>query len=322
MRTVARLLIVTALGTSLLAQTRFRTGTAAVRVDVLVTNRNQPVSGLTADAFELRDNGVLQRITDVSREALPLNLICVLDLSGSVEGAPLAHLRDAMLAVINALGERDRAALVTFTERLRLHTPLTSDRQRLRELVAGVKAGGATSVIDAAFAGLALREADNGRTLMLLFSDGRDTASWFPARAVLDAARRTDVVVYPVTLEARVAGPIVNRSVALPSVANRLRSDELGWIRAGEQLLEAFADETGGRVVHADDERRLRSTFIDVLAEFRQRYVLSYTPAGVSDESWHTIDVRLKGRSGQVKARRGYLAAPVSSDAASKAPRR
>jgi Ca-activated chloride channel homolog len=310
MRTVARLLIVTALGTSLLAQPRFRAGTAAVRVDVLVTHRNQPVTGLTAGDFDLRDNGVLQRITDVSREALPLNLICVLDVSGSVEGAPLAHLKDGMLAVVDALGDRDRAALVTFTERLQLHTSLTSDRQRLRELVAGVHARGATAVIDAAFAGLALREADDGRTLMLLFSDGRDTASWFSARAVLDAARRTDVVVYPVTLEIRLAGPAVKF----------IGSDELGWIRGGERLLEAFADETGGRVVHADNERGLRSTFTGVLAEFRQRYVLSYTPAGVSDESWHTIDVRLKGRSGQVKARRGYFAAPISPGAASKAP--
>jgi VWFA-related protein len=322
MRAIALALIVSAVGTSLAAQTRFKTGTAGVRVDVLVTNRNRPVTGLTASDFELRDNGVLQQITDVSRETLPLNLICVLDLSGSVEGSPLAHLKEAMLAVIDALAERDRAALVTFTERLQLHAPLTSDRQRLRQLVARVSAGGATSVIDAAFAGLALREADPGRSLMLLFSDGRDTASWLSAKAVLDAARRTDVVVYPVTLQIRLAGPAVNLSTPQSSIASRQRSDELAWIRAGERLLEAFADETGGRVVRADDARGLRSTFIDVLSEFRQRYVLSYTPDGVSDESWHSIDVRLKGRSGQVKARRGYLAAPVSSDAASKAPQR
>jgi Ca-activated chloride channel homolog len=319
MRAVALVLIVGVCGGSLIAQTpRFTAGTAAVRVDVLVTHRNRPLTGLTVSDFELRDNGVLQRITDVSRETLPLNLICVFDVSGSVEGAPLAHLKDAMLAVIDALADRDRAALITFTWRVQLHSPLTSDRQRLRELVAEVKAGGATAVIDAAFAGLALREADEGRTLMLLFSDGRDTVSWFSARAVLDAARRTDVVVYPVTLEDRF-GPIFNRP--LPSVIERQRSDEIGWIHAGERLLEAFADETGGRVVHADGERDLRSTFIAVLSEFRQRYVLSYTPTGVSDDSWHAIDVRLKGRSGQVKARRGYLATPITG-AASKAPRR
>ncbi len=320
MRAVALVLIVTACGASLFAQARFKAGTAAVRVDVLVTQRNHPVTGLTAADFELRDNGVLQRITDVSHETLPLNLICVFDMSGSVEGSPLAHLKDAMLAVIDALADRDRAALVTFTQRVELHAALTNDRQRLRELVAGVKAGGATAMIDAAFAALALREADEGRTLMLLFSDGRDTASWFSARAVLEAARRTDVVVYPVTLENRVTGPSFSGSVL--SAIDRLRTDEAGWIRTGERLLDAFADETGGRVVRANDERALRSTFINVLSEFRQRYVLSYTPTAVSDESWHTIDVRLKGRSGHVKARRGYLAASLSSGAASKAPRK
>ena len=105
-----------AAGASLLAQTpRFTSSAAGVRVDVLVTHRNKPVIGLVARDFELRDNGVVQRITDVSYEALPLNVICVLDLSGSVKGRPLAQLKDAMLALIGALGERDRAALVTFT---------------------------------------------------------------------------------------------------------------------------------------------------------------------------------------------------------------
>jgi len=318
MRALALTLIGIAATSSLLAQTRFTSGTAAVRVDVLVTHRNQPVTGLTAADFELRDNGVLQRITDVSQETLPLNVICVIDLSGSMSGGPLAQLKDATLAVVDALDQLDRAALVTFTQRLRLHAPLTGDRERLRALIARVEAGGATSVIDAAFAGLALREADDGRTLMLLFSDGRDTASWLTARAVLDAARRTDVVIYPVTLAVYIPAPTVNRSGF--STADPRQAQAVAIAEVGERLLKAFADETGGRLVYANNEATLRSTFIHVLSEFRQRYVLSYTPDGVSGESWHTVDVRLKGKSGQVKARRGYFATAISRDAASKAP--
>ena len=75
-----------------------------------------------------------------------------------------------------------------------------------------------------------------------------------------------------------------------------------------ERLLDTLADDTGGRVVYASDESALESTFLSVLQEFRQRYVLSYTPEGVSTTGWHTIEVKLKGRSGDVRARRGYFA--------------
>jgi VWFA-related protein len=308
--------IVLAAGSALFAQTpRFTTGTAAVRVDALVMQRNKPVTGLKAADFELRDNGVVQTITDVSYESLPINVICVLDLSGSVRGRPLDQLKDATLAMLNALGGRDRAALVTFSERLFLHTPLTGDRDRLRGLISKVESGGATSMIDAAFAALTLRESDDGRTLMLLSSDGRDTASWLAASVVLDAARRSDVVIYPVTVKVKPSMPMATSAMGSPAMMRRRISEY-----AGERLLDAFADETGGRVSYAEDEGELRVTFASVLAEFRQRYVLSYTPSGVSGDNWHTLDVRLRGRSGQVKARRGYFADPVSRGEAAKAP--
>jgi len=300
-------LVACAAGATLVAQTaRFTTGVAAVRVDVLVTDRGRPVTGLARTDFELRDNGVAQAVTDVSSETLPLNLLCVLDLSGSVTGVPLANLKDGLRALIDALAPADRAALVTFSQRLQLHTRLTGDKALLRTLVQGVTSGGSTSVIDAAFAGLALREADEGRTLMLLFSDGRDTTSWLTARTVLEAARRTDVIVYPVTvLVTNVMNMIVSRPndpvSVMPSVRFLPGSDE------GLRLLDAFADDTGGRLFYAEGQGTLRKTFLDVLAEFRQRYVLSYTPRGVTSDGWHTIEVKLRGRRGQVKARRGYF---------------
>jgi VWFA-related protein len=301
----------------LLAQRpRFSAGTAAVRVDVLVTQRNQPITGLTARDFELRDNGVLQQIRDVSDETLPLNVIGVLDLSDSVAGEPLAQLKQATLAVIDALGDKDRAALVTFSERLQLLSPLTGDKTRLRAVVDSVEARGATSVIDAAFAGLALRESDEARTLMLLFSDGRDTTSWLTARAVLEAARRSDVVIYAVTFGVNVA----MLTSAQSGMFARARRDAVEREHLGERLLEAFAEETGGRLVYADGERSLRPTFVQVLSEFRQRYVLSYSPTDVSGEGWHTLTVSLRGKSGQVKARRGYFASPVTRAGEAKAP--
>ena len=265
---------------TLVQPAQFKSRAAAVRVDALVTDGRRPVIGLTAKNFELRDNGVLQTITALDHQTLPLNIIAVLDVSRSVAGAPLGQLKRAYLSVIDALAQDDRSALISFSNRVELHSGLTGDGARLRALVDGLQSGGATSLFDATIAALALREADQGRTLVILLSDGRDTSSWLTGRKAVDAARRTDVVLYPVTI--RVSG-------------------------AAARVLNALADETGGRVVYARDEAALASTFLTVLKEFRQRYVLSYAPTGVSDDGWHSIEVKLRGKSGEVRARRGYF---------------
>ena len=269
-----------------------------MRVDALVTDGKRPVGGLTAANFELKDNGVTQRITEVQYESLPLNVICALDVSSSVSGEPLARLKTALAALIDALADRDRAALLTFSGAVSLHSPLTNDRPRLRALSAQMTAGGTTSFYDAAFAGLALREADNGRTMLLLFSDGDDTSSWLPARKLIAAARQADVVVYPVTIP---TAPTFGRG-------NDSFNDHVKVADPAQRLLEALAADTGGRVFFARDDDSLTQTFLSVLAEFRQRYVLTYEPTGVAPGGWHDLDVKLKGKSGQVRSRRGYFA--------------
>jgi VWFA-related protein len=295
-------------------QTRFTTGTAAVRVDVLVTDGNKPVTGLTAANFELRDNGIPQPVADFSRETLPLNVIGVLDVSGSVSGEPLRRLKQGMTSLVDALNGKDRAALVTFSERLRIHSSLTEDRARLRSLVEGVTAGGATAFFDATFAGLALRETDAGRTLLLLFSDGIDTASWLTAQKVVETASRTDVVIYPVTVRSGSMIPTANMpSLYRQNIVPSMHSEQGFREQQARRILEALADASGGRVVFADAQRPLSETFVEVLSEFRQRYVLSYSPSGVSTDGWHTIEVKLRGKKGVVIARRGYFASASGS---------
>lgn len=284
------------------APQRFSTGVEVVRVDALVTNGNRPITGLGPGDFDLRDNGVPQTVTGVSRERLPLNVICALDASGSVGGAPIQQLKDATATLIDALAGDDRAALVTFSERLQIHSRLTGDRAALRSVVANIQAGGATALFDAMFASLALRETDEGRTVLLVFSDGVDTASLLTARQVLEASRRTDVVIYPITARPPTSSVLTTDRRARLSGTAQLASQ---FARA-EKLFERFAEETGGRVFQAT-AGSLRATLIEILDEFRQRYMLTYTPSGVAQPGWHTLDLRLRGRAGEVKARRGYF---------------
>ena len=90
-------------------QQTFRVGVDAVRVDVLVTDGNRPVGGLTADDFELRDSGVRQRIEAVDLGGVPLSVMLALDTSVSVWGQPLQNLKEAASAVVEPADARATA---------------------------------------------------------------------------------------------------------------------------------------------------------------------------------------------------------------------
>jgi VWFA-related protein len=259
----------------------FSSKTEVVRVDVLVTEKGQPVVGLRASDFEVTDNGVPQRVELASLEQIPLNLVLVFDLSNSVAGERLEHLRDASRALLGGLEAEDQAALITFNHAVALRAPLTRDLANVRTALDVAEPSGATALVDASYAGLMVGESDVGRALVVAFSDGSDTSSWLTPAAVLDTARRSDGVVYGVAV---------------------------GEWRA--PFLRDLTSLTGGSIFEIETTKDLRTIFLDILNEFRHRYLVSYSATGVSATGWHRIEVRVKGRSATVKARAGYLAGP------------
>jgi VWFA-related protein len=151
----------------------------------------------------------------------------------------------------------------------------------LRAALNDAEAMDETALVDGTYAGIMVGESDVGRSLVIVFSDGLDTASWLTADAVVDVAKRSDVVVYAV-------------SVRSPQKPDFLRD---------------LASTTGGRLLEVEKTANLDAIFLGVLEEFRRRYLVSYTPRGVAPTGWHRLDVRVK-RNATVKARPGYLASP------------
>ena len=283
---IVRPVVIAALTLSsiLSAQTQapvFSTKVEVVRVDVLVTDKGQPLLGLTPADFEVLDNGVLQQVEFVSYDQIPLNVVLALDMSDSVAGDRLEHLRTAGAGLLAGLKRGDQAALVTFSNRIALGAALTSDVQPLRDALQEVVGAGETSLVDGAYAGLTVGESDAGRALLIIFSDGLDTLSWLSPAAVLETAKRSDVVVYGVS---------VGRSKA--------------------EFLRDLTSFSGGRLFELDKAANLSATFLSILEEFRRRYLVSYTPRGVSKDGWHRLEVRIKGKKPAIKARPGYLAGP------------
>lgn len=281
---LSRLVVVLACTASLTLEARqFSASTAGVRLDVLVLEGPRPVPGLTVTDFEVRDNGVVQRIDGVSAVS-DVHLLVVLDVSGSVEGARLQRLLDGANRLIARTAATDRVTVVGFSHQLRL---IESAAGSLRPEMLPV--GGATALHDAIFAALLMAGEDPRPALMIVLTDGIDTASWLAPSQVLDMAHRADVVVYPVAVDY--------------DVWRRSRSPS-GWRAA--QNLARLASDTGGRVFPTRADVPVAAPFLAILDEYRQRYVLTYSPTGVDRRGWHDIEVRLKGRSGTAFSRRGY----------------
>lgn len=273
-------LMLAASGGSIDAQrATFSAKTEAVRVDVLVTENGRPVLGLKPSDFELLDNGVPQQVDLASFEQIPLNVILTLDMSDSVAGQRLEHLRGAGRALLDALKKDEHAALLTFSHVVTLGSDLTTDLERVWAGIEAAEPSGGTGLVDASFAAIMLGESDVGRSLVLVFSDGLDTASWLAPKSVLDVARRSDAVVYGVTA---------------------------GRVRRGD-FLRDLSELSGGRLYEVESTGNLGSIFVGVLEEFRHRYLISYSPSGVAKDGWHRLDVRVKRRGATVKARPGYL---------------
>ena len=174
----------------------------------------------------------------------------------------------------------DRAALLTFSHAVRLRQELTRDITRVRQALDDVIPAGQTSLVDGASAAIALSGSDVGRSLLIVFSDGVDTSSFLSPDVVLQSARRADVVAYGVAIRSRISPTFLK---------------ELGSL-------------TGGSVIEIESTKDLSQTFLGILDEFRERYLLSYSPRGVPATGWHRLDVRVKGRRATVSARAGYQA--------------
>jgi len=309
----------------------FTTGVESVYVDVWVGHGTTPLPDLAPSDFEVRDNGVPQAIELVDTSRVPVHAVLVLDTSASVAGAPLEALKSAARAFLHGLAPEDRATLVTFSHLRRLQGPVAGSPAAVAAALAGLSASGATALQDAVFTGLKLADPRRGRPVLMVFSDGDDKVSWLSAEAVEAMARESEAAIYVVdsagrsdalnltssteagTPDTGAAGvrsrePTAAQGTGAADMGSRFRTPTL---RAHETpvFLRHVVEQSGGQVWTAGGADRLGESFLAVLAHVKSRYLLRYEPAGVAREGWHKLEVTLRGKKGDVRARRGYSVA-------------
>jgi Ca-activated chloride channel homolog len=266
----------------------FRAGTKVVSLYATVTDGGRLVGGLTREDFEVLDDGKPQPLTVFSADILPITVIVMLDTSGSMTGN-IEFLKAGAEQFFIRLLRGDRARLGAFNDKIQLVSPLTGDRDTLIASLPDVDFGNGTRLYDALAAGLNELVGIEGRKVVLVFTDGDDTASRTRFRTVLDRAQVEEVMVYAIGL----AGEI--QAYGRPT---RTRPDP---------SLKKLAGETGGGYFELSRTDQLTSTFTRVALELHSQYALGFQQVA-RDGKVHLLEVRVKKPGMTARARKSYVA--------------
>lgn len=257
---------------------QFRARTEMVEVYATVTDeQGRLVTDLTADDFEVREDGRPQSIVTFTAGDVPVAIALAFDRSWSMQGAPLDAARTAARVLLNELGDEDRVTLISVSSQVDVLVPLTNDRQAVDRAVQGLDPWGSTALHDAVVAALDAIEPAPGRRALVLVSDGLERDSRLRAEEVYARVRASDVMVYPVALA-----------------------------RRSPPLFEQLAALSGGRTSATRRPTDLSRIFRRFASELRHQYLLGYQPDGAARPGYRQLEVRVTRPGLQVRARAGY----------------
>jgi VWFA-related protein len=244
------------------------------------------VPDLSQDDFEIYDEGRRQEISIFRSDVQPLSVVVMLDTSGSMT-VHLDLLKHAAENFVIRLLPFDRARIGSFSDKIDLSPQFTSDRDALiRYLREGVDFGNPTRLWDAGMASMDALSEETNRRVVLLFTDGDDTASQDASLGdLLRRAQAEDFMFYGIGL----------------------RSQVLGRSTRPDPGLRRLATETGGGYFELRSTDELGSTFGRVADELHRQYVLGFTPENL-DGKVHKLEIEVKRPGMTVRARKTYVA--------------
>lgn len=279
---LASLALAAALGlvSATAAWAQFASGVKLVEVYASVTNgAGEPVLGLTAADFMVRDDGEPQRITAFAAGEFPLAVAFAVDRSFSMAGARLATAKSAGRAFVDALRPADRVMLIAIGSETEAVVPLSTDHASVSAALDRLDPWGTTPLYDAIELAVDRIDSAPGRRALVLVSDGEDRFSRASASDVVDYVRRHDVILYPIAIG-----------------------------KTRPPVFAELAAATGGRSFALSDVKHLQATLQTIARELRFQYLLGYTPRRESAPSWHAIEVATPRPDTRIRARDGYWA--------------
>lgn len=288
-----------------------------VQVDLVATDsKGALITDLGAEDFTLKENGKVQPVThfynsSIDESRFPLTMSFVVDTSYSM-GERVAGLTRIDIAVqaaeliMSQLKAEDKIALMEFSNKPEELVSFTSDLNAVREKFKNVTFRRAnTAMRDAVIFALDKIKDQTGRRIVVIFSDGMDSASKSVEEDVVDAIRKSDATI--ITFYSEFA--MLNfpgggtRMGGSPNDPNRIK------IRIGEDALREYAQLSGGQFFSFRKEPELLRALESFRAYVRSQYTLAYAPSASKKKSeWRKIKVECKRKGIKLRYREGYWA--------------
>jgi len=276
--------------------TTFKVDVKLVNVfTTVVDEHGAPISSLRRDDFEVLEDGKMQKISVFDRESeLPLSIVLAIDASLSTRKDLKLEVESARRFAHSILRPIDAMSLYQFSEVVDELVPFTSDIRRIDRGIDRVRVGAATALYDAIYLGADTLMPRQGRKVMVLITDGGDTASRISYNAAVRAAQESEAIVYSI--------------IDVPIEASAGRNT------GGEHALIQLSRDTGGKHFYATSINQLDEAFRRVSDELRTQYLIAYYPSQrVSDSEFRHIEVRVKPLAlfpeVKVRHRTGYYTA-------------
>lgn len=314
------------------AQTVFRSTTDVVTVDVSVRHSGTPVSGLRPGDFVVLDNGVPQQVDSLETEAVPVDVTLVVDTNDEIYDSNDNVNRQARQIAMR-LRPDDEIRVIRADSYVTEVLPM--QRSAAQPAFGRLPTGHLASIYDALAAALMFQVPLNRRHLIIAITNGIDTMSTLDASAVRDIARQSNATLHIAQVD--MAEELQYGNLDHVNYWDSRRERERMQIRGRDSsmreqpthrfwqahydppitrtplddrfaVLHEAARVTGGEL-HQPGlfERNASDVFDNVFKDFRQNYLLRYTPKGVARQGWHDLTVTIPSQPGfAVHARTGY----------------
>ncbi len=278
---------------------KLRQATELVVLHVTVADdRGQFVADLKQGNFKVSEQGVEQNLSFFSREDIPVTMGLVIDNSGSMR-EKRDQVNAAAMTFVRTSNPQDEAFVVNFNDEYYLDTDgdFTNDPANLHDALARIDTHGSTALYDAVIGSLAhLKKGHKDKRVLLLVTDGEDTASEKSFEDALKAAQESNATIYAIGVYSQ----------------DDLEHDKK-MVRRSKKVLSELSEATGGLAYFPDRLEDVTPICEQVASEIRNQYTLGYYPTNTTrDGSFRPVAVKVIPPNGRgklnVRTRTGYFA--------------
>lgn len=245
---------------------------AAVRVTDL---QNRTISGLKAEDFTITENNEPREIIAIQPATAPVNLVLLLDVSGSVDNY-VNFIRKAARSFVETVGKNDRLSIVIFNDDVKVLSKFTTDKAALSESLDTFDAGGSTAFYDSLAYTLTdtLRPLKGERTAIVILTDGDDNRSFLPFESLIGSIQESGALIYPLYVPSALLASSANSDPN--AVIDPLRTRYNGLTSKAEGEGDRLAKVSGGVYYPITQLSQIQTAYDDIVKQLRTAYTITF----------------------------------------------